>query len=245
MPDHASLFDLTDRRALVTGGSRGLGWAIAQGLARAGARVAVAARRPSPDASMAHLPADLTLAAQRVGLLERAAERLGGLDILIHAAGHIHRDKAEDFPLDEWRRLLDVHLTAAMDLSQQAARLMLPQRRGKIVLMSSIIGFQGGLRVPAYAAAKHAVIGLVQALCNEWAAQGINVNALAPGYFAAGLGEAVLNDPVRGPQLLARIPAGRAGQPEDLVGAAIFLASAASDYMHGQTLVIDGGWLAR
>ena len=122
---------------------------------------------------------------------------------------------------------------------------MIPKKSGKIILMSSIVGFQGGLRVPAYSAAKHAIIGLVQSLCNEWAQHGINVNALAPGYFATGLGEAVLNDPVRGPATIARIPAGRAGRPEDLVGPALFLASDASNYMHGQTLVIDGGWLAR
>lgn len=240
-----TLFSLTGKRAVVTGGSRGLGLAIASGFAQAGARVAVVSRTPPPDASLTHLPADIADAAQRPGLIDRAVDQLGGIDILVHAAGQQFRAPAETFPLDEWRQLLDLHLNAAMDLAQQAARHMLPRRQGKIILMSSIVGFQGGLRVPAYAAAKHAVIGLVQALCNEWAGQGINVNALAPGYFATGLGEAILNDPVRGPQTLARIPAGKAGHPDQLVGPALFLASDASSYMHGQTLVIDGGWLAR
>lgn len=231
----------------MTGGSRGLGLAIARGLADAGAQVAVASRQPPPaEASqLLHLAVDLTRPEQRAGLVDRAIDQLGGLDILVHAAGQQHRAAAESFPLDRWREILDLHVTAAMDLSQQAARRMLPLKRGKIILVSSIIGFQGGYTVPAYAAAKHALVGLVQALCNEWAGRGINVNALAPGYFAAGLGQAVLDDPVRGPQILVRIPAGRPGEPEELVGPALFLASEASNYMHGQTLVIDGGWLAR
>jgi 2-dehydro-3-deoxy-D-gluconate 5-dehydrogenase len=238
-------FDLTGKRALVTGGSRGLGLAIASGMAQAGAQVVVAARTAPPDTALTHLAADLTLPEQRRGLVERVVQMLGGIDILVHAAGQQHREQAEAFPLAQWQQVLDLHLTTALELSQQAAHYMIPQRHGKIILLSSIMGFQGGLRVPAYAAAKHAVNGLVQSLCNEWAAHGINVNALAPGYFATGLGMAVLNDPVRGPQTLARIPAGRAGQPAELVGPALFLASEASAYMHGQVLVVDGGWLAR
>jgi len=240
-----TLFDLTGKRVLISGGSRGLGLAIAKGFVEAGARVVVASRSAPADQRLLHLPVDLADAAQRAGLVDKAVGFLGGIDVLFHAAGDQHRDNSETFPMDRWNSMIELHLTAAMDLSQQAARHMLPQQRGKIVLMSSVVGFQGGLRVPAYSAAKHAVIGLVQSLCNEWAGQGINVNALAPGYFATGLGEAVLNDPVRGPQILVRIPAGRAGRPEELIGPALFLASDASEYMHGQTLVIDGGWLAR
>lgn len=245
MQNNSGLFDLTGKRVLISGGSRGLGFGIAQGFVEAGARVVVASRSPPPDPKLFHLPVDLADAGQRTGLVDKTVGLLGGIDVLFHAAGDQHRDDAERFPMDRWRSMIELHLTAAMDLSQQAARHMLEQKKGKIVLMSSIVGFQGGLRVPAYSAAKHAIIGLVQSLCNEWAGHGINVNALAPGYFATGLGEAVLNDPVRGPQILLRIPAGRAGRHEELVGPALFLASDASEYMHGQTLVIDGGWLAR
>jgi 2-deoxy-D-gluconate 3-dehydrogenase len=240
-----NLFNLTNKRAIVTGGSRGLGLAIASGLIDAGADVCVMSRTQPPNPRFIHIPYDLTDPDERAVGFNRAVRKMGGLDILIHAAGQQHREKAEDFPLDQWRQILELHLTAAMDLSQRAAKVMIPQKYGKIILFSSIIGFQGGLRVPAYAAAKHAIIGLAQSLCNEWAPHGINVNALAPGYFATGLGTAVLEDPVRGPQILARIPAGRAGHPDELVGPALFLASDASNYMHGQTLVIDGGWLSR
>jgi 2-deoxy-D-gluconate 3-dehydrogenase len=250
------LFDLRGKNAVVTGGSRGLGLAIARALHEAGARVAIVARTaptqsPVPWQSAAaafdhvFVPADLTSAPARAGLLERVSEETGEIDILFHCAGQQFRHAAEEFPLDDWAAMLELHLTAAMDLSQQAARRMLPRGSGKIVLMSSIIGFQGGLRVPAYAAAKHAIGGLVQSLANEWAASGINVNALAPGYFETGIGTAVLEDPVRGPQIIGRIPAGRAGRPDELAGAAIFLASNASNYMHGHTLVVDGGWLGR
>jgi 2-deoxy-D-gluconate 3-dehydrogenase len=243
-----ALFDLSGKAALVTGGSRALGLAIARGLASAGARVAIAARHPPaepPGFDCAFLPADLVRPEQRRGLVDAAAERLGALDILFHGAGQQCRHPAESFPPEDWQAVLELHLTAAMDLAQQAARHMLPRRRGKIVLMSSLLAFQGGLYIAAYAAAKHGVSGLVKALANEWGGRGINVNALAPGYFDAGVGQAVVRDPVRGPQILARIPAGRPGVPDDLIGAAIFLASAASDYVHGHTLVVDGGWMGR
>jgi 2-deoxy-D-gluconate 3-dehydrogenase len=184
-------------------------------------------------------------ASEREGLIKRIAKELGGVDILIHAAGQQFRAPADEFPAQQWSEILELHLNAAMDLSQQAAQIMLPKRRGKIVLVSSVLGFQGGLYVPAYAAAKHAIVGLVRSLSNEWAASGVNVNALAPGYFRAGVGEAVLNDENRGPQILERIPAGRAGEPQELVGAAIFLCSEAASYVHGHTLVVDGGWLGR
>jgi len=241
------IFDLSGKTAVVTGGSRGLGLAVAQGLTNAGARVAIVARHPPVEtvAQHAFFPADLVEAAARAGLMDRIAAEIGGLDIFFHCAGQQVRSPAVEFPLPEWNAILELHLTAALDLSQQAARRMLPQGSGKIVLMSSIMAFEGGLYVPAYAAAKHAVTGLVKSLCNEWAAAGINVNALAPGYFDAGIGSEVLHDPVRSPRILSRIPAGRAGVPEELEGAAVFLASDASRYVHGHTLVVDGGWLAR
>lgn len=242
-----NLFDLTGKVALVTGGSRGLGAALATGLATAGAETYSVARTATDGAASGihSVPADLMTADGRALAIAEVLRQAGQIDILVHAAGQQHRDRAEHFPMDKWREILDLHLSAAMDLSQRAATDMLARGSGKIILVSSILAFQGGYTVPAYAAAKHAITGLTQALANEWAGCGINVNALAPGYFDAGMGEAVLNDPVRGPQILARIPAGRAGRPQDLAGPIIFLASAASHYMHGQTLVIDGGWLAR
>jgi 2-deoxy-D-gluconate 3-dehydrogenase len=242
-----SLFDLTGKVAVVTGGSRGLGLAITRGLAAAGAHVVIIARgEPAEpvDFDFTFIPADLQNPDERVGVIDRIANTAGAVDILFHGAGQQHRAPAMDFLLENWSAILELHLTAAMDLSQQAARHM-QNRGGKIILLSSIIGYQGGLMIPAYSAAKHGVIGLIQSLSNEWASLGINVNGLAPGYFDAGVGQAVLQDAVRGPQVLSRIPAGRAGRPEDLAGAAVFLASAASDYVHGHTLVVDGGWLGR
>jgi 2-deoxy-D-gluconate 3-dehydrogenase len=177
--------------------------------------------------------------------VDEVVRREGKLDIFVHAAGQQFRADSVDFPARAWDELMELHVNAAMDLCQQTGRHMLPRGAGKIILVSSIVGYQGGLRVPAYAAAKHAMLGLVKALCNEWAGRGVNVNALAPGYFDTGLGRDVLHDPARGPKILERIPAGRAGRPEELAGAAVFLASDAASFVHGQTLVVDGGWLAR
>lgn len=245
-----NLFNLAGRVALVTGGSRGLGRAIAAGLAGAGAKVAVAARGPGdandgPSFEHAFFPADLMKQEARAGLVAKVAERLGPVDILVHAAGQQHREPAATFPLERFHEVLELHVTAGFDLAQQAAAGMFARQRGKIIFVSSILGFEGGLMVPAYAAGKHAVLGMVKALANEWAPRGVNVNAIAPGYFATAMATPVLNDPVRGPAILARIPAGRAGRPEELAGAAVFLASDASNYVHGQSLVVDGGWLSR
>jgi len=221
---------------------------MARGLASAGAEVYSVVRSPAPDAETAGIRtvhADLMVAGDRARAVDDVMQQAGRIDIFVHAAGQQHRDPAEHFPMDKWDDILELHLTAAMDLSQRVARDMLARGSGKIILISSVLAFQGGYTVPAYAAAKHAITGLVQALTNEWAGRGVNVNALAPGYFDAGVGQAVVNDPVRGPQILARIPAGHAGRPEDMAGPIIFLAGEASNYMHGQILVIDGGWLAR
>jgi 2-deoxy-D-gluconate 3-dehydrogenase len=238
---------LKGKVAVVTGGSRGLGLGMAEGLAAAGVKTVVVARgKPrSPRNDLAFVEADLMDAGARKGLIERIAKEFGGVDILVHAAGQQHRQAFVDFPLVKFNEILELHVTAGFDLAQQAARLMLPKKAGKIVFVSSILSFQGGLMIPAYAAAKHAIAGLVKALTNELAPHGINVNAIAPGYFDAGVGQEVVRDPVRGPAILARIPAGRTGQPEDLAGAVLFLASDWSRYVHGQTLAVDGGWLAR
>lgn len=248
-------FRLDGRAALVTGGNRGLGRAIAEALAGAGADVAIACRSgEAPEATAAiaalgrravALAADLSQPAAAAPLVERAAGQLGRLDILVNNAGIIRRAPALETTAEDWRAVLDVNLTSVWACAQAAGRLMAAQGGGKIITTASLLSFQGGIRVPAYAAAKHAVVGLTRALANEWAPLGINVNAIAPGYFATDNTEALRADPERARQIGERIPAGRWGRPDDLAGAAIFLASPASDYVHGHTLVVDGGWMAR
>lgn len=248
-------FRLDGRAALVTGGNRGLGRAIAEALAGAGADVAVACRSgeaPEVTAAIAALgrrsvalAADLSDPAAAAPLVERAAGELGRLDILVNNAGTIRRAAALETAAEDWQAVLDVNLTSVWACAQAAGRLMASQGGGKIITTASLLSFQGGIRVPAYAAAKHAVVGLTRALANEWAPLGINVNAIAPGYFVTDNTAALRADPERARQIGERIPAGRWGRPDDLAGAAIFLASPASDYVHGHTLVVDGGWMAR
>jgi 2-deoxy-D-gluconate 3-dehydrogenase len=242
-----SLFDIRGRVAFVTGGSRGLGLAIARGLAGVGAQVAITARSTPADLppDTAFFEADLLKAELRAGLIDRVVDAFGAIDILVHCAGQQHRQPAVDYPLWMFDEILQLHVVAGMDLAQQAARHMLPRGRGKIIFLSSVLGYQGGITVPAYSAAKHAVLGMVKALANEWAARGVNVNAIVPGYMNTAMVQALMNDPERGRAILARIPAGRLGEPDELLGPVIFLASDASRYVHGQTLVVDGGWLAR
>ncbi len=250
-----SLFSLEGKVALVTGGRRGLGLAIATGLARAGASLAVVARaaeyqelsmriRPT-GAQLLYLQADLGKRSERRKIIPRVVDYYGRLDILVNCAGLQHRQPAMEFPFQMWERLLSVMLSAVFELSQQAARVMLVGGGGKIINIASVLSFQGGWTVPAYAAAKHGVVGLTRALANEWAGKGINVNAIAPGYFDTEMCSALKQDTARERAIRERIPAGRWGNPEDLVGATIFLASRASDYVHGHVLVVDGGWLAR
>ena len=251
----SDLFDLSNCKALVTGASGGIGGAIADGLHAAGAQLvvhgttdaihAVAARLGRGGPACAGLTADLTDRAQRRGLFEQALESAGGLDILVLAHGVIHRAPAEAYPLAEWDRTLDLNLTSAFELSQLAARHMLPKGRGKLIAVASVVSFQGGFTVPAYAASKGGLRMLIMALCNEWAARGVNVNGIAPGYIATRFNATLREDPVRNRQIVERIPAGRWGTPDDLKGAAVFLASRASDYVHGSILAVDGGWLAR
>jgi 2-dehydro-3-deoxy-D-gluconate 5-dehydrogenase len=249
------LFDLSGRVALVTGGNRGLGRAIAVGLAEAGADVAVACRSGQADETLAAVTAagrrglvvaaDLSDAAAAGPLVARVADELGRLDILVNNAGIIRRAAALETSLEDWQAVLDVNLSGVWACAQAAARLMAPQGGGKIITIASLLSFQGGIRVPAYAAAKHAVVGLTKALANEWAPLGINVNAIAPGYMVTDNTAALRADPERSRQIGERIPAGRWGEPGDLAGAAVFLAARASDYVHGHTLVVDGGWMAR
>ncbi|AZQ67586.1 SDR family oxidoreductase [Silicimonas algicola] len=250
-------FDLTGRKALVTGGATGIGEGIALALADAGADVALTYRSHAPEAVIAKIKAlgrrAVAVKADFTGMDQAAAEEvigfaadaLGGLDILVNNAGIIHRQDSVEMPFDDWRRVLSVNLDSVWLLSQAAGRRMLAQGSGKIVIVSSVLGSQGGLRVPAYASSKHAVIGLTRALCNEWAGQGVNVNAVAPGYTATDNTQALRDDPKRSRVLLERIPAGRFAEPHEIAGAAVFLASDAAAYCHGSVVTVDGGWLAR
>ena len=251
-----ALFDVSGKVALVTGGRRGLGLAMAEGLAAAGASVAVAAASPDPGelperiracggTAPLYLQADLSDRAQRTGLVDKVVGHFGRLDILVNCAGSQHRQPAVEFDLVKWDELISLMLTAVFELCQQAARVMERQGGGKIINIASLLSFQGGWTIPAYTAAKHGVAGLTRALANEWAARNINVNAIAPGYFETDLCAPLMRDPVREPQIRARIPAGRWGRPEDLVGPLLFLASDAARYVHGHVLVVDGGWMGR
>lgn len=250
----ANPFDLTGKVALVTGGNVGLGQAIAVALAAAGADVVSVARRESDetgDRVRAHgrrflgLRADLSTIAPVEGLVADTVKSLGRLDILINNAGIIRRADAVDFTEADWDAVVDTNLKSVFFLAQAAGRHMIAQGRGKIVNIASMLSFQGGIRVPSYTASKSGVAGLTKLLANEWAAKGVNVNAIAPGYFATDNTAALRADETRNRDIMARIPAGRWGDPSDLGGAAVFLSSAASDYVHGHVLAVDGGWLAR
>lgn len=247
------LFRLDGRVALITGAASGLGAAIASALAQAGAQVAVHGnRRAATDtavaigAAAAAFQADLGDTSGAEKLFAEVRQRFGRVDILVNNAGTIHRDAAEDFKLEDWQRVLQVNLTSVFQLSQLVGRDLLARNSGgKIINIASLLSFQGGIRVPAYSASKGGVAQLTKALANEWAAHNIQVNAIAPGYFATTNTEALQADPVRNRQILERIPAGRWGKPEDLAGAAVYLASAASNYVTGTVLTVDGGWMSR
>jgi 2-deoxy-D-gluconate 3-dehydrogenase len=248
-------FSLAGKAALVTGSSRGLGAGIATALAEAGARVALhgAGRVPETTTrSFAERGHEYIAVTGDVGdpeacrqLVEQVIAQFGRIDILVNNAGTIRRAPAIDHSWEDWQEVLDTNLSSVFRLSQLAAKSMLEQGSGKIINIASLLTFQGGVFVPSYAAAKGGVGQLTKAFANEWAARGINVNAIAPGYMATDNTEALRADPGRSRQILERIPAGRWGLPADLGGAAVFLASSASDYMHGHTLVVDGGWLGR
>lgn len=249
------MFSLEGRVALVTGGAVGIGQAIAVGLAQAGADVAIVTHAADAESTRRAvqavgrrfhvIQADLRQPASAARAIAETEAALGPLDILVNNAGIIRREWAERFSDTDWQEVIELNLNAVWRLSQIAGQKMLERGRGKIINIASLLSFQGGIRVPSYTAAKHAVAGLTKALANEWAARGLNVNAIAPGYIATDNTAALRADPERSRQILERIPAGRWGQPSDLVGAAIFLASSASDYVHGHVLVVDGGWMAR
>ena len=249
------LFCLQGKVALVTGSARGLGAAIALALAEAGADVVANDRTDPADTvrTIAALPgrralglvADLSDRAASDALVAGAVDKMGRLDILVNNAGIIRRAPAEDYPDEAWDQVIEINLTAVFRLSRAAGRHMLARGSGKIVNIASLLSFQGGITVPSYTAAKSGVAAITKALANEWAGRGINVNAIAPGYMRTENTRPLAEDPVRSRQISERIPAGRWGEPGDLAGTAVFLASAASDYVNGHVLVVDGGWMAR
>jgi 2-deoxy-D-gluconate 3-dehydrogenase len=249
------LFKLDGRVALVTGARRGLGQAMAVSLAQAGANVACLSKTGNAEETRVlvegtgrrffDIQANLADADQRRGLIDRVAKSLGGVDILVNNAGNSTRHPPEQYPESDWRELIETHLNATFDLSQQAAPGMFARGRGKIINIGSVMSFEGGLDIPAYAAAKHGIAGLTKALSVAWSGRGINVNCIAPGYFDTDAPLSLRNDPIRAQQILDRIPCGRWGQPDELGGLCVFLASDASNYMHGSIIPIDGGWLAR
>ncbi|RLQ94287.1 2-dehydro-3-deoxy-D-gluconate 5-dehydrogenase KduD [Falsibacillus albus] len=249
-----SMFSLKGKTALVTGAASGIGQAIAIGLAKAGADVVITGNRTSLDETLGlieqegkkafPLMIDLGKSDQiHEKMQELLADR--AIDILVNNAGTIRRDKASEYSSENWREVMAVNLDAVFHLTQIVARPMLERQAGKIISIASLLSFQGGLFVPAYAASKHAVAGLTKSFANEWAKHNVQVNAIAPGYIETKNTEAIREDPERAQSILSRIPAERWGQPDDLTGAAIFLASPASDYVSGHTLVVDGGWMGR
>jgi 2-deoxy-D-gluconate 3-dehydrogenase len=249
-------FKLDGKVALVTGASVGLGQAMAVALAAAGASVAAHCRfSGEADETCASIESlggkSFSVAGDMADkdvpkrLVDEVVEQFGRIDILINNAGMIRRAPAVDFSEDDWTQILEVNLSSVFRLSQAAGRRMIEQGAGKIVNIASLLSFQGGITVPAYTASKSGVAGLTKALANEWAKHNVNVNAIAPGYMATDNTSALRADETRNRQILERIPANRWGKPEDLAGAAVFLSSAASDYMQGHLLVVDGGWMAR
>jgi 2-deoxy-D-gluconate 3-dehydrogenase len=249
-------FELKNKNALVTGSSRGLGAAIAIALAQAGANVGCHGRSVDGQATSEtirkmgrnsfYLAGDLSDATLYPALIGKTIEEFGSIDVLVNNAGVIRRAPAAEYPLSDWDELIAVNLTAVFRLSQLAGQDILKRgAKGKILNIASVLSFQGGILVPAYAAAKGGIAQLTKALANEWASQGINVNAIAPGYMATDNTTALRQDPQRSRQILERIPAGRWGEPSDVAGAAVFLCSSASDYIHGHVMAVDGGWLGR
>ena len=250
-------FKLNGRVALVTGATRGLGQALAIGLAEAGADVVSLSRQEGAAETetavtalghrFQHICCDLMTATPEL-LAQHVVEvgqTMGGLDILINNAGMIRRSATIDHSEAAWDAVTQVNLKAAFFLAQAAARIMAPAGGGKIINMASVLSFEGGLFAPSYAVSKHGLVGMTRAMANEWASHGVNVNAIAPGYFATDMTRALQHNKERYDALMARIPAQRFGDPTELQGVAVFLASAASNFVHGETIAVDGGWLSR
>jgi 2-deoxy-D-gluconate 3-dehydrogenase len=248
-------FKLDGKVALVTGASAGLGASMALALAEAGADVVGHGNTREPDKTCEAISklgrralairGDLQDHETPQRLIETTIREFGTIDILVNNAGMIRRAAAIDYAEEDWAAVIEVNLSSVFRLSQAAGRHMVERGRGKIINIASLLSFQGGITVPAYAASKSGMTGLTKALANEWAAAGVNVNAIAPGYMRTDNTAALQRDATRNRQILERIPAGRWGEPPDLAGAVVFLASAASNYMFGHVLVVDGGWMGR
>ncbi|MEO8436011.1 MAG: 2-dehydro-3-deoxy-D-gluconate 5-dehydrogenase KduD [Pyrinomonadaceae bacterium] len=248
-------FKLTGQVALVTGASAGLGQAIAIALAEAGADVACHGNTRTPDGTSEAITrlgrkafavtGDLSDRGTPKTLIEQTINHFGRLDILVNNAGTIRRSPATEYSEEDWATVIEVNLSSVFRMAQLAGRHMIERGGGKILNIASLLSFQGGITVPAYAASKGGVAQLTKALANEWAAKNINVNAIAPGYMRTDNTRALQADETRNRQILERIPAGRWGEPVDLGGAAVFLCSPASDYVNGHVLVVDGGWMGR
>ncbi|MBB4229720.1 2-deoxy-D-gluconate 3-dehydrogenase [Rhizobium mongolense subsp. loessense] len=250
----ANPFDLSGRVAIVTGANTGIGQGIAMALAQAGASIAAVGRSSMDEteamvteagARFHAIKADLGTIAPVKRIVAETLSAFGALDILVNNAGIIRRADAIDFTEEDWDAVIDTNLKTAFFLSQAAGRHMIEKGRGKIINIASLLSFQGGIRIPSYTASKSGLAGVTRLLACEWAGKGVNVNAIAPGYFVTNNTTALREDPDRSTAILARIPAGRWGVPAELGGAAVFLASSASDYVHGTVLPVDGGWLAR
>jgi 2-deoxy-D-gluconate 3-dehydrogenase len=251
------MFDLTGRTAVVTGARRGIGLAMATSLAAAGADIVAVSSQLESDGSEVQqaveaagrrflgLRADFANRADVAALTHRLVNLEQPVDILVNNAGTIARAPAVDYGNDLWDRVLEVDLTSQFFLTRGVGAQMVRRGRGKVIFTASLLSFQGGINVVAYTGAKSAVAGLTKALANEWAPHGVNVNAIAPGYIATDNTAALRADPTRFRAIVERIPAGRWGQPADIAGATVFLASAASDYVNGVVLPVDGGWLGR
>ena len=251
-----SLFNLKNKVAVVTGASRGLGQGIALGLAEAGADIVALSTNKDNLAETKNLIESTGRTIETFScnvndykkvdqVIRDVTARFGRIDILVNNAGTTHRAAAEDFSDEAWLQVINTNLNAAFHICREIGKIMIGQKSGKIINLASLLSFQGGITVPAYAASKGGIMQLTKALANEWAKYNIQVNAIAPGYFATELTQPLMEDDQRNDQITLRIPAGRWGKPDDLKGTVVFLASKASDYVNGHILVVDGGWMAR
>jgi 2-deoxy-D-gluconate 3-dehydrogenase len=247
---------LAGKIAVVTGANRGIGHAIALALAEAGADIVGTSRQMSDDESIAKevralgqkffpFACDMKNRAESTALAKKVLSEVGQVDILVNNAGTIRRENIADYSLADWDEVVEVNLTAPFILTQDFGKPMLERGAGKVIFISSLLSYQGGIRVPAYTASKSGIAGLVKAFANEWAGKGINVNAVAPGYIVTDNTEALRADPIRYEAITGRIPAGRWGEGSDIAGSVVFLASENADYLHGSTITVDGGWMGR
>ena len=247
---------LAGKIAVVTGANRGIGYAIALALAEAGADIVGTSRQMSDDESIAKevralgqkffpFACDMKNRAESTALAKKVLTEVGQVDILVNNAGTIRRENIADYSLADWDEVVEVNLTAPFILTQDFGKPMLERGVGKVIFISSLLSYQGGIRVPAYTASKSGIAGLVKAFANEWAGKGVNVNAVAPGYIVTDNTEALRADPIRYEAITGRIPAGRWGEGSDIAGSVVFLASENADYLHGSTITVDGGWMGR